>query len=246
MNAEDTVSRLTAAIASDPAIAARLLSVIWIGSHSHGLNLHSGSDLDIQVVLDEPDARATTALSRVLTDFPGLDLSILYPKDVWNAAGELDFQDGTKGAFFVPVLASGKVVHGSDFYASLRGELPQDAVRSSLRFTIREYLGRLRVMALDQGVPGGPFNKYVMKLVKDLLVHAGLLSVTEMASTPNEAIVALASQILPLEAQLVLRRASDYTDRLDVADRALVLVALEQCFDTVDGRVTGTTSETQP
>ncbi|WP_032405621.1 hypothetical protein [Rhodococcoides fascians] len=247
MSAEATVASLAAAIASDSDIAARLVSVIWIGSHSHGLDLHSGSDLDIQVILDEPDVLATMALAHVLAGFSGLDLSILYLKDIWDDSGDLDFQDGTKGPFFVPVLASGRVLHGSDVYASLRGNLPPDAVRSSLRFTIREYLGRLRVMALDQGNPGdAQFNKYVMKLAKDLLVHAGLLDLAEMAQTPNRDLVALANQILPPQASAVLQRASDYTDRIDIADRALVVVELDRIFDTIDGQATGTLSETWP
>jgi len=238
VNAEATVERLVSAIAADRDVAPRLVSVIWIGSKSNGLDVHAGSDLDIQVILDEPDVLATTALARVLADFPGLDLSVLYPKDVWDGSGDLDFQDGTKGAFFISVLASGRVMYGSDFYAPLRGELPPGAVRSSLRFTIREYLGRLRVAALGTTDPGAPFNKYVMKAIKDLLVHAGLLDLADMVRTPNKDLVALASQILPPDAHAILRRVIDYADRLDIAERALILVALEKSFDTIDGQAT--------
>lgn len=246
MNAEATVERLVSAIAADRDVAPRLVSVIWIGSKSNGLDVHAGSDLDIQVILDEPDVLATTALARVLADFPGLDLSVLYPKDVWDGSGDLDFQDGTKGAFFISVLASGRVMYGSDFYAPLRGELPPGAVRSSLRFTIREYLGRLRVAALGTTDPGAPFNKYVMKVTKDLLVHAGLLDLADMVGKPNRDLVALASQILPSDAHAVLRRVSDYAVRLDVTERALVLVALEKSFDTIDGHDTQCSSATWP
>lgn len=233
-DAGETVRRLAEAVASHPDIAERLLSVLWIGSRSHGLDVHASSDLDIQVVLDEPDARSLTALSGVLAEFPGLDLSILYPKDVWDWSGDLDFQDGTKGAFFVPVLADGVVLYGSDFYASLRTGLPADAVRLSLRFTIREYLGRLRVMALDESHPGPPFNKYVMKLLKDLLVHAGLLSSTAMVETPNADLVSLARGVLAPEFWSLLGRVADYASRLDLSDRARLLVALERLFDTIE------------
>jgi len=238
VNAEATVLGLTAAIAADPDVAARLVSVIWIGSHSHGLDIHAGSDLDIQVILDEPDVLATTALARVLAGFPRLDLSILYPKDVWDVSGDLDFQDGTKGAFFIPVLAGGRVMYGRDFYAQVSDDLQMGGVRRSLRFTIREYLGRLRVAALGVTDPGAPFNKYVMKAIKDLLVHAGLLDLADMVRTPNKDLVALASQILPPDAHAILRRVIDYADRLDIAERALILVALEKSFDTIDGQAT--------
>lgn len=233
-SAGDTVRRLAAAVASDPDIAERLLSVLWIGSRSHGLDVHTGSDLDIQVVLDQPDARSLTALSGVLAEFPGIDLSILYPKDVWDCWGDLDFQDGTKGAFFLPVLADGVVLHGSDFYASLRTGLPADAVRSSLRFTIREYLGRLRVMALDDSHPGPPFNKYVMKLLKDLLVHAGLLSSTAMVESSNADLISLARGVLAPEFWSLLGRVADYASPLDLSDRTRLLVALERLFDTIE------------
>ena len=52
----------------------------------------------------------------MLADYADADLSILYRSDIFDATTRLDFQDGTKGPFFIQVLADGVLLHGEDVY----------------------------------------------------------------------------------------------------------------------------------
>ena len=119
------------------------MSIIWIGSRSRSSDVHEQSDLDVQIILDQPDPDTTRELARVLADYPDADLSILYRSDIFDTTARLDFQDGTKGPFFIQVLADGVLLHGEDVYGPIASTLELPVVRPSLMFTIREYLGRL-------------------------------------------------------------------------------------------------------
>jgi hypothetical protein len=233
----DVIDRLVAELTASEAVRLHMVSVIWIGSRSHGIDVHARSDLDVQIVLDAPSGEATTALARILPAYPELDLSILYPKDVWNARGELDFQDGTKGPFFIPVLSAGRVMYGRDFYADLCMALPSDAVRASLRFTIREYLARLRVMAVGADSSAIAFKKYTMKFLKDALVYAGHLPLDDMPTTPNADIVRLACEsgmLRTAPSQSFVAQLDDYNSPMAATARAAMVMHLEAIYDALD------------
>ncbi len=235
MTPSDDVGRIVAALAASEVVRPHLLSVIWIGSSSHGLDPHARSDVDIQLVLDAPTAEVTVALSQILRPYRNIDLSILYPKDVCNPFGELDFQDGTKGAFFIHVLSRGQVLYGLDFYATLRGELPIGVVQASIRFTIREYLSRLRVMALTEDKTAS-FKKYTMKYIKDVLVYAGHLPLETMTGVANSDLVRLARETGMIDGTIVGRlwdELLDYETPLELSARAQILVCLEAMYDTL-------------
>lgn len=208
----------------------RIVSIVWIGSRSRPMDVHVHSDLDLQIVLDHPDDHATIELARVLVDYPSADLSIMYRSDITDPAGRLDFQDGTKGPFFIRVLADGVVLHGEDVYGSIAASLDLETVRPSLMFTIREYVCRLRVMAVRGGEPTHTFKKYCTKLLKDVLVHAALLPLTDMAGTSNAEVVKLfdaAYRPGPAEQDLLIRLL-DPDDPFGPRERTLALGLCER------------------
>lgn len=233
--ADPLVDQLAEEISSDPQVAPRLIAIIWTGSRSHGLDVHRGSDFDIQIVMDRPDIDAMVALSAILPRYSPVDLSILYPKDVWDNRGNLDFQDGTKGAFFIPVLAEGRIVHGIDFYQGLRRKLPALGVRNSLEFTIREYLARLRVATIRNASHSFEFKKYVMKTIKDLLVYAGQLPLTEMTTIGNADLITMAKEagLIWTDPSCEIDDLVDYTQPMEAVRRAKILQALEETFDSL-------------
>ena len=182
-------------------LRAHIVSIIWIGSRSRSRDVHEQSDLDVQIILDQPDPDATRELARVLADYPDADLSILYRSDIFDATAGLDFQDGTKGPFFIQVLADGVLLHGEDVYGPIASTLELPVVRPSLMFTIREYLGRLRVMATRGGEPTHAFKKYCVKLLMDVLVHDGRLPLVEMSGTSSADILELAEALYRFDAE---------------------------------------------
>ena len=179
------------------------MSIIWIWSPNGSRDVHEQSDLDVQIILDQPDPDATRELARVLADYADADLSILYRSDIFDATARLDFQDGTKGPFFIQVLADGVLLHGEDVYGPIASTLELPVVRPSLMFTICEYLGRLRVMATRGGEPTHVFKKYCVKLLVDGLVDDGRLPLVDMSGTSSADILELAEAIYRFDARSV-------------------------------------------
>jgi hypothetical protein len=236
MTAQRVLEELCSALALDAAIGPRLISVIWIGSSSHGRDMHSSSDVDLQIIMDRPEVGATAALSAVLSEYPSFDLSILYEKDVFDVDGGVDFQDGTKGAFFIPVLADGVILYGTDFYRTLRGKLTLAQAKPSLMFTIREYLGRLRVMATQGERRAFEFKKYSLKYLKDVLVYEGILRLHEMVHTSNATVIKLFRESYETTAELqeILATITDYSSAFTILQKATLLTVLEALYDSLE------------
>jgi hypothetical protein len=221
---------LSTRLVADQALARHLVALIWIGSTSTAFDVHVDSDLDLQVVMDEPDFQAVVALGKVLRGYRNLDLSVLYLADIVDSAGRVRFQDGTKGPFFMHVLAQGEVLYGRNIYPDLLQQLTLDDLRPSLLFTIREYLQRLRVMAIVGSAASFEFKKYTLKLLKDILVLVEVLPVGDMPTTPNADIVRMAQERFDfpkiIEARFV--ELTDYARNFGPEDEAAVLVEVEK------------------
>jgi hypothetical protein len=183
------VAELGARLSQHPAIHPHLDAVLWIGSASRGVDRHDHSDLDLQLLMDRPDVNATRGLAEVLAGRHDVDLSVVYRADVLLPTGELDFQDGTKGPFFIYVLATAELVYGTNPYPALLDRLTLDQVRPSVMFTIREYLARLRVMVVQSLERPYEFKKYSLKLFKDVLVASGSIPLAQMTATTNSDVV---------------------------------------------------------
>ncbi len=166
---KEITSRLTA----NALVKASLKSVIYFGSVRNNQDVHSRSDCDLQIVLDKPSYALTVAINTILEDYPSLDLSIMYMQDIYNQNGDIIFHDGTKSLFFMYVLAAGEVLYGENVYENIVSRLKLEDIRPSLLITTREYLSRLRVMAIQQTNDTLGFKKYSLKLFKDVLVYLG-------------------------------------------------------------------------
>lgn len=226
----------------DPAIRERLVSLLWIGSAARDQDVHDNSDLDIQVILDRPDTAAMRALAIAFENHPLVDLSIIHLSDIVTNDGYQVFQDGTKGAFFVHVLAAGVLLYGDDVYGRLAGELPLDAVRTSLVFTIREYLARLRVMVVLRPESPFSFKKYTVKLLRDVLTYSEHLPLARLAHTSNQDIVELAADAWPMLAEGLpnFGELADFSTHLSSAQQFEILKRLEQLVaDAVMSTVLG-------
>lgn len=209
----ESVAQLRDRIIATPELGGgRLVSLVWIGSASRNVDLHEASDIDLQVVLDRPDAAATAALAHAFQPHPGIDLSVMYLSDIFGDDGRLVFQDGTKGAFFVHVLAGGVLLYGDDIYGAPAERLSLDIVRPSLSFTIREYLARLRVMVTLGSESVFAFKKYTLKLLRDVLAFTGDLSLADLAATSNREIAARAIAAWPALAAAELPDVATLTD----------------------------------
>ncbi len=187
-------------VARSSDLAAVLVSAIWIGSLTRGSDTHPASDVDLQFVLEHPDEAALAALSSLLMEIPGeVDLSVIYLDDILGnppPGRVVDFQDGTKGEFFVFVLAHGVTLYGENPYPTLVPHLSPEKIDESLRFTVREYAARLRVLALLQPFDARSFSKYSLKLLKDLLALAGVVAPNNLAGLSYENTKALVTQCL--------------------------------------------------
>ncbi len=218
-------------LTSSPLLRTRLRALIWIGSKSAARDVHAGSDLDLQLFLDRPDVDSTREVARVLSKFPDVDLSVMYERDLWGEDGDVDFQDGTKGAFFVHVLARGIVLYGDPVYAAAIDRIDAKQLQESLIFTIREYLSRLRVMTMQGESTAYDFKKYALKLLRDALAVTGQIDMGDMVSLDNPAIIIKARTAFGLDrlySESVVAALCDYSETFTTAEKALVLVDLER------------------
>jgi len=180
---DEICKRLTA----DEEIKASLQSIIWFGSIRNKQDVHSKSDCDLQVILDKPKYEVTLKVTEILEDYPQVDLSIMYLQDIFDHNGNVIFHDGTKSLFFIYVLAAGHILYGRNVYEEITDRFTLDDLKPSLLVTMREYLSRLRVMAIQSPNDTLKFKKYSLKLFKDLLVYYGEEPFKEMSVITNDA-----------------------------------------------------------
>ena len=228
---------LCARMARHPAIRRRLDAVLWIGSASRDVDVHDHSDLDLQLVMDQPDADATCALAEIFERRRDVDLSVIYRADIQRSRGALDFQDGTKGPFFVYVLASAQTLYGTNPYHGPLKRLTLDEVRPSVMFTIREYLARLRVMVVLSLERPYYFKKYTLKLFKDVLVFNGALPLADMPAASNRDVLEMVQLYhrFPADLTALLDEMIDFKSPYSRAVRVRLLMECEKMTATLSG-----------
>lgn len=226
-------SEISFRLSENEKIKEHLESVIWFGSMRNQQDIHKESDYDVQIVLDEPSVELAGSISEILRDYPAVDLSIMYMKDIYDHNGNVIFHDGTKGIFFMYVLASGKVLYGRNVYKDAVSRLTLEDVKPSIEPTIREYLSRLRVMAIQSPGNTRQFKKYSLKLFKDLLVHSGTIPLEEMATIDNES----ARKVIELDnsftksAKEALERITDLESNYTDLEMASLLMEYEKMVE---------------
>jgi predicted nucleotidyltransferase len=178
-------NEITTRLVSDLLIKAALKSIIWFGSVRNRQDVHPKSDCDLQIILDRPSPSLSLHISTVLQDYPEVDLSIMYMQDIRNHNGDIIFHDGTKSLFFMYVLADGEILYGENIYSDITNRLSLDDILPSLLTTIREYLSRLRIMAIQSPDDTLAFKKYSLKLFKDILVYKGKKKPIEITRITN-------------------------------------------------------------
>lgn len=173
-------------LTGDKQIEDSLESIIWFGSIRNKQDVHSKSDCDLQVILDKPNYEITMKVNAILEDYPQVDLSIMYLQDIYDQQGRVIFHDGTKSLFFIYVLAAGHILYGRNVYGDITDKFTLEDLQPSLLVTMREYLSRLRVMAIQHPNDTLQFKKYSLKLFKDLLVYYGVESFHKMSEITND------------------------------------------------------------
>ena len=93
--------------------------IVSFGSIRNNQDVHERSDYDIQLIFDKPSEKLNLAINEILQSYPFVDLSIMYMQDIYNKEGNVIFHDGTKGLFFMYVLAEGKIIYGEDVYSTI-------------------------------------------------------------------------------------------------------------------------------
>jgi hypothetical protein len=224
---------ICARITSDAVIAQSLQSVIWFGSVKNRQDVHAKSDCDLQIILDKPHLETILTLNNILADYPDIDLSIMYLQDIFDHNGRVIFHDGTKGLFFIYVLAAGEVVYGRNVYQDIVNQFTLDDLKPSLLATVREYLSRLRVMAIQETNDTLRFKKYSTKLFKDILVYRGEESFVEITKITNSHAVEKIQSIHTFSAQskVALAEITDYEQLCSPEQMASLLYDYEQLIE---------------
>lgn len=176
---------ITEKLTANPIIKRQLRSVIWFGSIRNNQDVHERSDYDIQLIFDKPSEKLNLAINEILQSYPFVDLSIMYMQDIYNKEGNVIFHDGTKGLFFMYVLAEGKIIYGEDVYSTIVQSLDFKVARGSILITIREYLSRLRVMAAFSPNDTMQFKKYSLKMFKDIIVYLEKIDIQKISKLSN-------------------------------------------------------------
>jgi probable phosphoglycerate mutase len=214
-------------------IRSHLQSVIWFGSRKNKQDVHARSDFDVQIVLDQPSTALTIELNRILKDYPNVDLSIMYMKDIVDKSGKVIFHDGTKGLFFMQVLAEGKILYGDNIYADLVTSLDLESIRPSLMITVREYLSRLRVMAALSPEDTQEFKKYSLKMFKDILLFEGITELSQISRLDNASTINKVSNRFDMgtDARDALDLLADYEHTFSPSQVAALLTEYEMIVE---------------
>jgi broad specificity phosphatase PhoE len=228
-------AEIRARLVENEQIRESLESIVWFGSVRNEQDVHSRSDCDLQIILDAPDFEVTMQMNQILEDYPDVDLSIMYLKDIYDHEGNVIFHDGTKGLFFVNVLAAGQVVYGKNVYADIVENLTLDDIKPSLLVTIREYLSRLRVMAVQEVNDTLRFKKYSLKLFKDLMVYNGAVPFRDISKITNDEARDQIQSVHGFAPESVgaLSRISDYTHNFGREEMARLLCDYETIIEGV-------------
>jgi len=215
---------------SNTDITSNLISVIWFGSIHNNQDVHAKSDCDLQVVLKAPEFKSILAMNQILEDYTEVDLSIMYMQDIYDENQNLIFHDGTKSLFFIHVLAAGTPLYGENVYKDIAKTLTLEQIRPSLLVTIREYLGRLRVMATRDLAEPLAFKKYSLKMFKDILVFRGIEPANNITRiSKSSAIDAVRREYsFSEESENILNSLLDYETGLSRIEIANLLVDYEE------------------
>ncbi len=226
-------TELTYLLSDNELIRQHLRSVIWFGSLKNKQDVHARSDFDVQIVLDRPSTDLTVELNNILKGYPNADLSIMYMKDIIDNKGNIIFHDGTKGLFFMQVLAEGKILFGDNIYADLVGKLDVKAIRPSLMVTIREYLSRLRVMGALSPDDTQEFKKYSLKMFKDILLFEGITELSRISKLDNNTTVTKVSNRFEMstDARDALGSIADYGHVFSQSQVAALLTEYEKIVE---------------
>lgn len=176
---------ITEKLTANTIIKNQLRSVIWFGSIRNKQDVHERSDYDIQLIFEKPSIELSLEINGILQSYPFVDLSIMYLQDIYDKEGNVIFHDGTKGLFFMYVLAEGEIIYGEDVYSPIIKSLDSEKVRASILLTLREYLSRLRIMAAYSPNDTMQFKKYSLKLFKDLLVYRNQANMRDISKLTN-------------------------------------------------------------
>lgn len=225
----EVYTRLTA----DDKITSSLQSIIWFGSVKNNQDVHARSDCDLQVILDKPDHETILRINQILEDYPEVDLSIMYMQDIYDRRGNVIFHDGTKGLFFIYVLAAGEVMYGRNVYGEIIDRFTLDDLKPSLLITAREYLSRLRVMAIQEINDTLRFKKYSLKLFKDILIYYGEEPFLEMAKITNDKVSKdiLTHHDFSPQSRDALEAITDYSKNFSREEMAYLLYDYEQIIE---------------
>ena len=217
-------------LASHPDIEANLVSIIWFGYIHNDQDVHAKSDCDLQVVLNKPDLKSIISMNQILEAYPEVDLSIMYMQDIFDKDHNLIFHDGTKSLFFIHVLAAGTPLYGINVYVDIAETLTLEQIKPSLLITIREYLGRLRVMATRDLDKPLAFKKYSLKMFKDILVFHGIELPENITRISNSSAIDSIKNCYDFseESKAVLHSLLDYEISLSRQDIAYLLVDYEE------------------
>ncbi len=220
-------------LAENEVIRSHLKSVIWFGSRKNKQDVHARSDFDVQIVLDQPSTALTIELNKILKDYPNVDLSIMYLKDIVDRKGNIIFHDGTKGLFFMQVLAEGKILYGDNIYADIVTSLDLDSIRPSLMITVREYLSRLRVMAALSPEDTQEFKKYSLKMFKDILLFEGIVELSQISRLDNASTIDNVANRFDMDtdARDALGSLSDYDHIFSPSQLAALLTEYEKIVE---------------
>lgn len=228
-------AEISSRLASKELVREHLQSVIWFGSLRNNQDIHGKSDYDVQVILDAPSPDLAAQIGEVLRDYPEVDLSIMYLKDIFDQECKMIFQDGTKGPFFMYVLGAGKVMYGRNVYAEAVQNLTLDDLKPAILFTMREYLSRLRVMAAQSPHDTSKFKKYSTKLFKDTLVYTGARPFEEMTGITNADACEEITQFHSFSQESIkaLGAVMDYENNFTVEEMSHLLNDYEQIIDRI-------------
>lgn len=169
--------------------------VIVFGSLINIPSLTRNKDIDICIVIKDRNKDILLNIREYLSEyFDKPDITVYYLDEL---NGRLPFRDIGNGIFALEYLATGRTIYGENIFIQLLTKASKEEFKKSILDKIFDYILRIRKAHILINSPGERIqyiNKYVIRLLIDILVYFDYETLTNLQSLTNYEIISIAAK----------------------------------------------------
>jgi len=133
------------------------------------------TDVDVTIILKDPQPDDSEVLKRCTDQYPSLDLTFQYLSDI-NFDTPDAYQFGNHGVFYVKMFASARLLDGRNIFRTLTDRITDEAYNESLRRQVKEHIWRVLINKARNGSDSTAFQQYARKYLIRIMQNLYFLS----------------------------------------------------------------------